>query len=124
VRALLFIAALPCLGFALASTGCVFDLSGRYGTPIDVTVADDVDLTKVEYVYVRIYAPEQREFSVPKPAEGWPKEVHTAFGTQSYDPIVLTVTAYDANGALMALGHAEQEAGSVAVLLRETIPWS
>ena len=106
-----------------AWTGCTFDLSGFYGTAIKITAADDVDLSKIARVYVKIASPDQAEFEVAKPAGGWPKEVNTTYGQNNAGTFDITVTAYDDSSRLLALGR-NQTQDHIEIVVQATIPWS
>jgi hypothetical protein len=126
-RVLCLCTALSWLGWAVAApsawSGCTFQLSGYFGTTIKIVAADDVDLSKVARVYVKVSSPDQAEFEVAKPAGGWPKEVETSYAQQNPGPFDLTVTAYDGSSQLMALGRNETQ-DHIVITVQSTIPWS
>lgn len=103
-------------------TGCDFEINARLKNPIKIVVADDVDLSKVEVVYVKVTSPKQAQFEVPKPAGGWPKVVNAS--TDVAGILELTVTAYDAKFQLMALGESHDTPSGTEVVVQATIPWS
>jgi hypothetical protein len=128
-RLLLAAGALSWLAWLVAApsawTGCKFvvgtiQLSANQN--ITITAADDLDLSAIEVAYAKISAPEQREYRVNKPADGWPKTV--IIGTDVTDPIDITVTVYDAQSHLIGLGTGVRVGQDTEVLVQATIPWS
>ena len=120
-------AALSWAGWLVAApsawTGCQFELSGFFGTWFKVIAADDVDLSKVDRIYLKLLSPDQGEYEVEKPAGGWPKEVQAHYVQQNAGEYDFTVTAYDHNGNLMALGHNDMQ-DHIVVTVSATIPWN
>ena len=108
-----------------AWTGCSFNFSVPGAkNKVEVRVADDVDLSKINVVYVKIVSPIQGEFIVEPPSGGWVRSVDVSFPA-GQSPLDLTVTAYDSQLRLMALGSAQaKSSGNVSVLISANVPWN
>ena len=113
----------------LAWMGCQFKvgpitLAGCDTTKIHVVAADELELEKIACIRAVVTGNKTEEYALPKPAEGWPKEITEDLCLGS-GTVTVTLTAYDDAGFLLALGSGQStDQSEVNIEIQSKVPWS